>query len=107
MRTALFASLAALSALAPAQVRTLIRIPVRHADPYAIKAMLEGKPIVSPEVSTIMLRMGQTGAAAAMASGADLLMGGVLFVNPTDNSLWWYPKPEPQIEFLPFSLIYF
>ena len=51
--------------------------------------MMEGRPIVSPEISTILLRMGQPGAAAAAAGASNLLMGGTLFVDPTDNSLWW------------------
>ncbi len=64
---------------------------VLHADPWAIKAMMEGQPIVSPEISTLLLRMGQPGAAGAVAAASNLLMGGTLFVNPTDNSLWWLP----------------
>jgi len=31
--------------------------------------------------------------AAATNAASNLLMDGILFVNPTDNSLWWYPKP--------------
>jgi hypothetical protein len=54
--------------------------------------MMEGRPIVSPEVSQLLLLGGQTATAAAVAAGTNLLMGGVLFVNPTDNSLWWYPS---------------
>ncbi len=88
MRPFLF-SLLLLPSLASAQ---LVRIPVRHADPWAIKAMMEGRPIVSPELSTLLNMMGQTGAAVAVAATSNLLMGGVLFVNPTDNSLWWTPK---------------
>ena len=55
---------------------------------------MEGQAIVSPEISTLLMRMGQPGAAAAAKGTANLLMGGVLFVNPTDNSLWWVPKPN-------------
>lgn len=68
-----------------------IRIPVLHADPWAIKAMMEGRPIVSPEISTLLMQSGQMGAAGAVAAASNLLMGGTLFVNPTDNSLWWMP----------------
>ncbi len=95
MRSLLAAALAVLSASALASGPRPIRIPVRHADPWAIKAMMEGRPIVSPEMSSIFLTMGQQGAAvaAAAAASANLLMDGILFVNPTDNSLWWYPKP--------------
>ena len=68
-----------------------VRFAVRHADPWAIKAMMEGRPIVSPEISTLLLRMGQPAAAGAAAGASNLLMGGTLFVDPTDNSLWWIP----------------
>lgn len=68
-----------------------VRFAVQHADPWAIKSMMEGRPIVSPEISTLLLQMGQPAAAAATASTANLLMGGTLFVNPIDNSLWWIP----------------
>ena len=37
------------------------------------------------------MRMGMPGAAGATAAASNLLMGGSLFVNPTDNSLWWVP----------------
>ncbi|RYG20809.1 hypothetical protein EON82_19830 [bacterium] len=87
MRSLVLCALATLSAFAAAQ--RPVRIAVRHADPWAIKAMMEGQPIVSPEISTLMLLRGQTGTAAAVSAAANLLMGGVLFVNPTDNSLWW------------------
>jgi hypothetical protein len=88
MRCLAICALIALSAFAAAQ--RPVRIPVRHADPWAIKAMMEGRPIVSPEISTLLLLTGQTGAAAAVTAGSNLLMDGILFVNPTDNSLWWY-----------------
>ena len=74
-----------------------VRIAVRHADPWAIKAMMEGGSIVSPEISTLLNRLGQPAAAAAVAGASNLLMGGVLFVNPTDNSLWWVPKSSPRV----------
>lgn len=92
MRALVLSALALLSAVASAQ--RPIRIPVRHADPWAIKAMMEGRPIVSPELSQLLLLGGQTGTAAAVAAGANLLMDGILFVNPTDNSLWWYPAKK-------------
>ena len=92
MRALAFSVLVVLSAAASAQ--RPIRIPVRHADPWAIKAMMEGQPIVSPELSQLLLLGGQTGAAAAVTAGANLLMDGILFVNPTDNSLWWYPAKK-------------
>lgn len=87
MRPLLFCLVAALAASASAQ--RPLRIPVRHGDPWAIKAMMEGRPLVSPELSQLLLAMGQTSMAGAAAAASNLLMGGVLFVNPTDNSLWW------------------
>jgi hypothetical protein len=87
---------AALPAAAPQQsqqpplpARRAIRIPVRHADPWFIKFALEGQPLVSPELSTLFFLMGVPQGAANAANG--LLDGGRLLVNPTDNSLWWYP----------------
>lgn len=93
MRAAFLFALGLVSVSAFAQISPRpIRIVVRHADPWAIKAMMEGQPIVSPEISTLLKRMGQPAAAAAVTGASNLLMGGVLFVNPTDNSLRWYPK---------------
>ncbi len=95
MRAAFLSLVALLSASAFAQTSPRpIRIPVRHADPWAIKALMEGRPLVSPEVSTILLLSGQPAMAGAVAAASNLLMGGTLFVNPTDNSLWWIPGKE-------------
>lgn len=65
------------------------RIPVRSADPYFIKAMLEGQMVSAPEMSTIwgVLGMPQSTTAAI----TQLFQGGHLVVNPTDNSLWFFP----------------
>ncbi|HWD37654.1 MAG TPA: hypothetical protein VG944_02315, partial [Fimbriimonas sp.] len=67
-----------------------IRVPVHHADPWMIKALLEGHAVQAPEVSTLV------------AIGGPLLVGpvqtalmftnGHWFVNPTDNSLWFVPE---------------
>jgi len=45
--------------------------------------------LVSPELSTLFFLMGAPQGAANGVNG--LLEGGKLLVNPTDNSLWWYP----------------
>lgn len=66
-----------------------IRIPVRHADPWAIKFMLEGQSLVSPEVSTILAFNGVAPAAGAIANA--LFRNGILVVNAADNSLWFFP----------------
>lgn len=73
----------------PLPAKRPIRIPVRSADPWFIKFALEGQKLVSPELSTLFFLMG---APQGAANGVNsLLEGGKLLVNPTDNSLWWYP----------------
>lgn len=69
------------------------RFEVLHGDPWAIKAMLEGTPLRSPEIG-VLLSMGGAGAglAAGAASQNALFKSGTLMVNPTDNSIWWFPK---------------
>src|SRR5687768_12187039 len=71
-----------------------IRIRVRHADPWAIKAMLEGIQIMSPEISTVMAIMGAP-PGMGQATGKPLFSGGKLIVNPTDNSIWFFPDKRP------------
>lgn len=66
-----------------------VRITIRHADPWYVLAMIQGQPIVSPEMSTIL---GFAGLPQGMANAANsLFSGGRFLVNPTDNSLWFYP----------------
>lgn len=83
------------SAVRPHPVRAF-RFGVRHADPYMIKSLLEGRHITSPEIGTILGVSGMSGAIGSAAAAANaafsLLKDGVLLVNPTDNSLWWFPK---------------
>jgi hypothetical protein len=62
-----------------------IRIPVRHADPWLIKALLEGQFVTMPEISTLMMGP-EVGNAVS-----SLLQGWRIVVNPTDNSLWLFP----------------
>lgn len=64
-----------------------IRIPVRSADPWMIKSLLEGLAVKSPEMSTMPGFQGLQQNAAG-AAGA-FLRSGKLMVNPTDNSLWY------------------
>jgi hypothetical protein len=66
-----------------------VRIPVRYADPWFIKAMLEGRQIWTPELSTITGFMGWPAETGDMVNR--LFEGGKLLVNPTDSSLWFYP----------------
>lgn len=66
-----------------------IRLKIRSADPWFVKAMLEGTAVDRPELSTIPGFGGLGNATGQAVRG--LLSGGKLIVNPTDNSLWWYP----------------
>jgi len=89
--------LAATAAMATAQIpritvrRQPIRIQIRHADPWAIKIMLEGGQIQSPELSTILALMG--GQPPQSNGGNSLYPDGKFLVNPADNSLWFIPNP--------------
>ena len=67
-----------------------VRIPVRHADPWAVKTMLEGGQLQFPELSTILALMGR--APPASSGGTSLIEDGKLVVNPADNSLWFIPN---------------
>jgi hypothetical protein len=86
---ALAFALASVCAFAQQDVRP-IRIRIRHADPWFVKAMLEGRQVFSPEISTLMAFTG-AGPVAAAAAGR-LFEGGTFMVNPTDNSLWFIPN---------------
>ena len=88
--------LAATAAMSLAQIpritlrRQPVRIQVRNADPWAIKTMLEGGQIQSPELSTILALMG--GQPPASNGGSPLFPDGKFVVNPADNSLWFIPN---------------
>lgn len=73
----------------PVRSRAPIRIPVRSADPYTIVALLQGTPIVSPEMSTLFGFAGVPQQATNQING--FFAGGKFMVNPTDNSIWWLP----------------
>ena len=66
-----------------------VRIPIRHADPWLVKGLIEGQPLMSPELGTIFGLFGAPPGAAGQVNS--LFKGGHFLVNPTDNSLWWYP----------------
>jgi hypothetical protein len=88
---ALVCLLSVTTAVAQGRTRAPFRIQIRHADPWMVKAMLEGMPIRTPEISSL------PGFAGVVANGANtgagkLLQDGFLVVNPTDNSLWYYPN---------------
>lgn len=67
-----------------------VRLPIRHADPWMVKAMLEGMQVNSPEISTIP---GFRGFDLQNAVNA-FFRNGRLVVNATDNSLWFFPNRE-------------
>lgn len=70
------------------------QIRIRHADPWAVKAMLEGQSLQFPEISTILALSGApagSGQALGQATGNAFFTGGKLIVNPGDNSLWFIP----------------
>jgi hypothetical protein len=88
----------ALAAQGYSQVRPLgdsgvMRVRLMHADPWAVKALLQGTPFNQPELSTIL------GFAGVPDKDSDLIQSlfggkGRLVVNPTDNSLLFFPdKP--------------
>ena len=79
----------ALAQEAPKPATHAYRIKIRHADPWAVKAMLEGQSIQSPELSTILGFMGLPQNTSQTVNS--LVEGGKLIVNPTDNSLWFIP----------------
>jgi len=97
MKWAICILIAATTAMAAAQIPRItlrkqpIRIQVRHADPWAVKTMLEGGQIQSPELSTILALMG--GQPPAPGGNGGLFPDGKFMVNPTDNSLWFIPNP--------------
>ena len=68
-----------------------MRIYVKHADPWAVKALIEGTSISQPELSTIL---GFAGVPAKESSFIESIFGGqgTLVVNPTDNSILFFPK---------------
>ncbi len=65
-----------------------IRFAVNHADPWMIVALLEGRRVVSPEMSTLFNAMGMP---QQVEQGLNRLFQGRFIVNPTDNSIWFYP----------------
>lgn len=79
--------------LATAQRPAFVRIQVNHADPWLVKAMLEGLSVQQPELSTIL---GFAGIPDQTSELIEELFGGqgTLIVNPTDNSLLFIPKKK-------------
>lgn len=102
--------------------RQPVQIKIRHADPWAVKTLLEGGELRHPELSTILALMGGRGGQGGQAGGqqggpnrgqgggtgqgntggtpgtggsgvSPLFPDGKFIVNPADNSLWFIPNP--------------
>lgn len=67
-----------------------IRIQIRHADPYFVKGMMEGRTLLSPELSTALDFMGLPGQVGSIIDS--IFRDGTFLVNAGDNSLWWIPN---------------
>lgn len=92
MRTLLALGILAVAALGFAQTAvTPVKIKVRHADPWMLVALLQGQPVISPEISTLMGFMGMPAPPQTPGFG-NLFPAGRVFVNPTDNSIWFVPE---------------
>jgi hypothetical protein len=68
----------------------VIKIRVNHADPWFIVAMLEGWNVTSPELSTVFGALGAPQAGTAL----NKLFKGKFIVNPTDNSILFFPDTQ-------------
>jgi len=91
MKRVLLVVLAALATGAFAQeYGRPVRFVIRHADPWAVKAMLEGQALLSPELSTILGFMGAPPQTQNAANG--LFKNGKFVVNAADNTLYWFPE---------------
>ncbi|HVL37997.1 MAG TPA: hypothetical protein VM328_01275 [Fimbriimonadaceae bacterium] len=94
LATVLFAGALSLAALA--QDLRPVKIQIHRADPWAIKALLEGQSLMSPELSTVLRLFGApAGMGPAMGTGTPWFPEGSLMVNPADNSLWFVPQRVP------------
>ena len=63
---------------------------VNHADPFFIVSMLEGRLVVSPELSALF---GFMGVPPEAGQALNRLFQGKFVVNATDNSIWFFPDP--------------
>jgi hypothetical protein len=70
------------------QVDGPIRIPVEHADPYLVVALLTGQQVRMPEIGTAAPWFGPPPQAQGRGVGPE----GTYIVNPTDNSILFIPK---------------
>ena len=66
----------------------IIKIKVLHADPYMIVSLIDGITLLSPELSTLMIGMGVP---AQATQAMNKMFKGKFVVNPTDNSILFFP----------------
>lgn len=85
-------SLGAAQDVVPRPLPRPMKFHVNHADPYFIVAMLEGRLVVSPEMSTIL---GFVGIPPEAGQGLNRLFKGRFVVNAADNAIWFFPDPTP------------
>jgi hypothetical protein len=68
----------------------VLKFRLIHADPWAVKSLLQGMPLISPEISTVLGFAGVPDQESQLLK--QFLGEGRLQVNPTDNSILWIPK---------------
>lgn len=69
-----------------------VRLRIRHADPWMVKAMLEGQQVTAPEISTVWALNGMMPAAGQAVQ--NYFARGRFVVNAADNSLWFFPERQ-------------
>lgn len=67
-----------------------VRFKIYHADPWTVKALLEGQVLLSPEMSTLLTSLGAPPQAGNAVNG--LFKDGKFVINAADNSLFWFPE---------------
>lgn len=67
-----------------------VRIQVRHADPYAIVALLQGNSIPFPEISTLAIFGFQPPQGGRQGQG--FVPEGSFVVDPATNAIWYLPR---------------
>lgn len=91
MRTLLVLLAFGAATLASAQkpAPTPVKIKVRHGDPWAIAALLQGQPLSQPEISTVLGFMGVP--TPPVTGVGSLIQNGRIIINPADNSIYFTP----------------
>ncbi|MBS1719644.1 MAG: hypothetical protein JST35_04260 [Armatimonadetes bacterium] len=71
---------------------TPIRVKVYHADPFKVKAMLEGLQVPFPEIQVMF--GGMMGGVQMPQVAAPIFPDGRWVVDVTDNALWFFPNKK-------------